>query len=91
MTTGAADITQTQEDNGSGLFPTGTIRLARPAGAGFDAVRRVRQGSGAPRMRLSKRDGEIRSWKLLMAVVSRRAYGKCRLRGGPQCDVWRRE
>jgi hypothetical protein len=52
---------ETQGDNGGGLCPTNKIRLPWSADEGFDAIRRIQQSLGASRIRLSKRDGEIKS------------------------------
>jgi hypothetical protein len=53
-----------------GLSLTGKMCLPWRADAGFDVVRRGQQGFVASRIRLSKRNSEIKSWKLLTTVVS---------------------
>jgi hypothetical protein len=72
------------KENGDGRRRS--IRIARNGGSrhGETQLRRplaTSDGSGASRIGLPELQGGLESWKLLTAVVSRKPYGKSRLRG----------
>ena len=72
--------------DGGDLLASHETVVFDPAERSFAVLWQPTEGPRTSRICLSELQGALRSWKLLTAVVSGYAYGKCRVKGRVELD-----
>jgi hypothetical protein len=80
MTHVSHESKEKRRSSGGGLSASHETAVFDPAEGGFATLWLSTEGPGESGIALSNLPSEVQSWKLLTAVVTRKSYGKCRMK-----------